>query len=117
MRYCFRFPTKNDFLCLFFRIWVKTHFSLFVFAKPSFSSRAEILLSWITENKDARSENSLAFEDNSSVELLMHIKNNNEPSIEPWGTPVLTSDHSETCPFNKTFCFLFLRKSHQLTSK
>ena len=38
-------------------------------------------------------------------------------SIESWGAPALTSDQSETCPFNKTFCFLFLRKSHKRFSK
>ena len=37
--------------------------------------------------------------------------------MEPWGTPALTSDQSETCPFNKTLCFLFLRKSHKRFSK
>ena len=37
--------------------------------------------------------------------------------MEPWGTPALTSDQSETCPFNKTLCFLFLRKSHEGFSK
>ena len=38
-------------------------------------------------------------------------------SIEPWGTPALTSDQSGTCPFNKTLCFLLLRKSHTRFSK
>ena len=31
--------------------------------------------------------------------------------VLPWGTPALTSNHSEYCPFNKTLGFLFLRKS------
>ena len=88
MRYCLRFPT--DFL--------------FIFVKSLFSSRAEVLLSWIRENKDVSSANSLAFEGHPAD------KNNNVPSMEPWGSPALTSDQSETCPFNKTLCFLFLRK-------
>ena len=37
--------------------------------------------------------------------------------MEPWGTPALTSDQSGTYPFNKTFFFLFLRKSHKRFSK
>ena len=37
--------------------------------------------------------------------------------MEPWGASVLTSDQSETYQFNKTFCFLFLRKSHKRFSK
>ena len=117
MTYCFRFPTNNAFLCLHFKIWVENLFPLkglsIIFSKLLFTSRAEILLSWITENKDVLSANSLAFEDNPSDKSLIYIKNNNGPSMEPWRTPVLTSDQSENCPFNKTLCFLFLRKSHK----
>ena len=58
---------------------------LFIFAMSLFSSRAEVLLSWITENKDVLPANSLAFEDNPSDKLLIYIKNNNGPSMEPWG--------------------------------
>ena len=52
-------------------IWIENHFplkrpSIFIFAKLLFSSTAEVLLSWITENKDILSANSLAFEDNPS---------------------------------------------------
>ena len=90
---------------------------LFIFSKLLFSSRAEVLLSWITENKDVSSAKSLAFEDNPSDKSLIYIKNNNGPSMEPWGTLALTSDQSETCPFNKTLCFLFLRKLHKKFSK
>ena len=36
--------------------------------------------------------------------------------MEPWGAPALTSDQSEICPFNKTLCFLFRRKSHKRDS-
>ena len=91
--------------------------NLFIFAKSLFSSRAEVLLSWITENKDVLSAKSLVFEDNPSDKSLIYIKNNNGPSMEPWGTPALTSDQSETCPFNKTLCFLFLRKPHKRFSR
>ena len=122
MQYCFRFQTENDFLCLFFRIWVETHFplkrlSIFIFAKSLFSSTADVLLSWITENKDVSSANSLAFEDNPSDKSLIYIKNSNGPSMEPWGTPALTSDQSETCPFNKTLCFVVTCMSlHRINS-
>ena len=37
--------------------------------------------------------------------------------MEPWGIPAVTADQSETCSFNKTLCFLFLRKSHKRFSK
>ena len=47
----------------------------------------------------------------------MYIENNNRPSIEPQGTTALTSDQSETCPFNKTLRSLFLRKTHKRFSK
>ena len=36
--------------------------------------------------------------------------------MEPWGTSALTSDQSEPCQFNKTLCFLFLRKQKRLKS-
>ena len=42
------------------------------------------------------SANSLAFEDNPSDKSLIYIKKNNGPSVKPWGTPILTSDQSET---------------------
>ena len=90
---------------------------LFIFAKLLFSSRAEVLLSWITENKDISSTNSLAFEDNAFDKSLIYNQNNNWPSMEPWGTSALTSDQSEPCQFNKILCFLFLRKSHKIFSK
>ena len=63
----------------FWSVWVKTHFplkgpSLFIFAKLSFRSGPEVLLSWITENKDVSSENSLAFEDNPFDKFLYILK-------------------------------------------
>ena len=88
MQYCFRFPTKNDFLGLFFWIWVETHFPLkhpFIYlcqVAIQFKSR-EVLLSWIIENKDVSSGNNLAFEDNPFDKSLIHIKNYNGPSIDP----------------------------------
>ena len=85
---------------------------LFIFAKSLFSSRAEVLLSWITENKDLSSANSLTFEDNPSDKSSIYIKDNNGPSMELCGTPALTSDQSETCLFNKTIFFYF-SKSHR----
>ena len=75
------------------------------------------MLSWMTENKDVSSANSLAFENNTFDKSLINIKNNNAPSMEPWGTPALTSDQSGTCPFNTTLCFLFLKKSNKRFSK
>ena len=48
---------------------------------------------------------------------MIYITNNNGPRIDPWGTPALTSDQSENCPFNENLCFLFLRKSHKRFSK
>ena len=132
MRYCFRFPLllntsggcniALDFrlqmtLCTCFfgcesKLIFHSKAHLFIFARSLFSSRVEVLLSWITENKGVSSAYSFAFENNSSDKSLAYIRNNNRPSTELWGTPALTSNQSETCPFNKTFYFLFLRKSH-----
>ena len=83
---------------------------LFIFAKSLFSSRAEVLLSWITEHNDVSSGNSLSIEDNPSDKSLIFIKNNNGPSMEPWGTPVLTSDESKTCPLKQNSLFPISQK-------
>ena len=115
------FPPKITSCAFFLGSGLKLVFywngHLFIFAKLLFSSRAEVILSWIRENKDISSAKSLAFEDNPSDESLIYIKNKNGPSMEIWGAPPLISDQSETCPFNKTLCFLFLRKSHKRFSK
>ena len=85
----------------------KIHIS--IFAKSLFSSRAEALLSKITENKGVSSTKSLAIENYTSNKLLIYIKNNNNgPSLEPLITRALTSDQLETYPFNETLCFSFL---------
>ena len=100
MQCCFRFPTEADFLCLLFRIWVKTHFPL---KRPSiylcqvtiqFKSRGIAIMDH--RKKDVSLVNSLSFEDNPSDTPLIYIENNNRPCMEPWGTPALTSDQSET---------------------
>ena len=115
MRYCFRFPTENNFLCLFFRSGLKLIFhwnaQLFIFAKSLFRSRAEVLLSWITENKDVSSTKSLAFEDNPDKSLI-HIRNNNGQRMESWGTPALTSDQPGLVHLTKLFVLHF-SKSHK----
>ena len=116
MRHYFRFPTKNDFLCLcFYRFGLKLIFRwkgrLFILTKLLFSSRAEILLAWIRENNDVWSANISAFVDYPYDKALIFIKNNNGINIDPWETTALTSDQSEICPFNKNLCFLYLRKS------
>ena len=76
---------------------------VFIFAKSLFSSREEVLLSWITENNDVSSAKILIFADNPSDKSLIYIRNNNGPTMEPWATPALTSYQSETCPFNFLF--------------
>ena len=40
----------------------------------------------------------------------MYIKNNYGPTIELRGTPALTLVHEEDCPFDRTRCFLFVKK-------
>ena len=72
-----------------------------------FSSRAEVLLSWITENKDVLSAKRLVFEDNPSDRSLIYIRNNNGPRMEPWGTPALTSHQTSQTLVHLTKFFLF----------
>ena len=77
MQYCFRFPTKNFFLCLFFWIWVETHFALKRLSNylyqvaMQFKSRDIAIMD--TENKDVSSANNLAFENNPSDKSLIGI--------------------------------------------
>ena len=33
------------------------------------------------------------------------------PNTDPWGTPLVTSDHSESCPFTITFCLRLQRNA------
>ena len=109
MRYCFRFPTENDFLCLFFRIWVETHFPL---KHPSIYL-CQVAIQFKSTGiavMDHRKQGRIV---SKKFISLIYIKNNNGPRMEPWGAPALTSDQSETCPSNKTLSFLFLRKSHK----
>ena len=57
------------------------------------------------------SANNFAFDERPSARSFIYIKNRSGPSMEPWGTPALTSAQEEVCPLRNTFCFLFLKKS------
>ena len=48
------------------------------------------------------SAKSLGFDDNSFDKSLIYIKNHKRTRIAPCGTPALTVDHLETCPFKTT---------------
>ena len=48
---------------------------------------------------------------------LIYIKINNGPRMKPWGTPALTLDHEEDCPFNTALCFLFIKKCFKTFNK
>jgi len=39
-----------------------------------------------------------------------NMRNNSGPSTDPWGTPLMTSIHSEKLPRTKTLIFLCFRK-------
>ena len=48
----------------------------------------------------------------ATLRSLIIIRNNQGPSLIPWGTPAGTARHSDTQPqLNFTFCLLFVRKS------
>ena len=40
---------------------------------------------------------------------LMYIRNNNDPRIEPWGTPVVIVSKGDFMLLNSTYCFLCSR--------
>lgn len=37
--------------------------------------------------------------------LLMYIRKNNDPSLEPCENPATIAAHEEYCPFRTTLCF------------
>ena len=43
--------------------------------------------------------------------LLMYIRKNNDPSLEPCGNPATIAAHEEYCPFRTTLCFFWQKKS------
>ena len=98
MRVLIYFPTENNLLSLFTRIWIETHFPL--------------LRHVAYQNKELSSANNLLLDDNSSAKSFMYIKKDSGPSIKPCGTPALILVHVKTCPFKTTFYFLFLEKSY-----
>ena len=71
----FYFPTKYNFLGLRSSIEIKNHFPLkspFTdFFKSSLNSPADMLVSWITKNKDVSSENNLTLDDKLSDKSLI----------------------------------------------
>ena len=117
MQYCFRFPTKNGNCAYFFgsgpRLFFHQKTYPFISAKSLFTSRAEVFLSLIPEKKDVLSASSVTFEDSPFDKSLIYIKT----IIDQVFNPTLISDHSGVYTFNKTLCFLFLRKSHKRFSK
>ena len=74
---------------------------------------------WVTNNRkrEISSAKSVVLEDKPLAKSLIHIKNNNGPRMESWGTPALTLAHKEDCPFNKIVCFLFAKKCFKTFNK
>ena len=69
------------------------------------------------EKKISVISKSLVLEDKPSTKLLIYIKNNSGPRMEPWGTPALTLVLEEDCPFNTTLCLLFVKKCFKAFNK
>ena len=74
-----------------------------IFCKSLFSSFAEVVMSYATENRDVSSANHFVLENRSPDKSFMYIKNNNGSKMEPWGTP----GHWQ---LKRTLCFLSLKK-------
>ena len=77
------------------------------------SSEVVITESWIMEKREVSSAKNLMLKDKPSARSLVCIKNNNDPRMEPWGTPVFEDD----CPFNTAFYFLFVKKCFKTFNK
>ena len=90
---------------------------LFILFKSWFNLFADKCLSFITENSDASSANSLEFEIKLPVMSFMYIKKSSGPRIEPWGTPASIFAHFECWPFKTTIFFLSFKKLVRVSSK
>ena len=62
-------------------------------AKSLFKSLADLVIFFITENRDVSSANNFGLDAKSSDKPLMYIIKNNGPSIEPYGTPASVAAH------------------------
>ena len=90
---------------------------LLIFLRSSFSSLADTFTSWVTENKDVSSANSLTLDDKLSGRPLIQIRNNNGPKVDPCGTPAFTLPQAETWPLSTTLCFLLLKKLKRMFNR
>ena len=121
MQYCFKFSNKTDCLCLFFLSRLNSSLStkrLVDLSLPSRYSFQELRYCYHGSQK-TRTCCQQILQHLRTILLIdrQYIKNNKGSRIEPSGTPALTSDWSEACPFNKTLCILFFRKSHKRFNK
>ena len=71
---------------------------------------AEILGSYMVENNDAPSANSLAVDCKLSGRSFMYIRKSNGPKLEPCRTPESTDDQLEYWPSRTTHLKLLLKK-------
>ena len=78
--------------------------------KSLFNSFDVVFALRATENNEVSPANNFAFDKRLSARSFIYIKNRNGPSMEPWGTPALTSTQVEVCLLRTTLCFLFLKK-------
>ena len=76
-----------------------------------FNLFADVITSWTTEKREVSSANSLKFVIKSLERLLIYIKNDNDPSIDPWGTPALIYwSLKRIVHLKQLFCFLQFKK-------
>ena len=76
---------------------------MLIFTKSLFNSFVLVFALCTTENNELSSAHDFTFDDRPSGRSLIYIKNSSEPSMEPWGTPALTSAQVEVCPKSTTF--------------
>ena len=100
------FSVKYNFLSLFTWIRVKTDFSLYCPVINFAKIIVQIICGYVQhhelQKREVSSANSLAFVIKSSERSLIQIKNN-DPSIDPSGTPALVLVDEENYPFKTTF--------------
>ena len=107
------FPGENYFMRRFLGSGLKSIFHWYAHYEITLRSRfkclADSLGSWTIEKREVSSANNLAIEFSPSGRLLIYIKNNRGPRMDPCGTPALIGRQLDSCPFNNTLWNLLQR--------
>ena len=108
------FQWKGQSLIFFFQVFCQFSHRWFF---SSLHSRADAVISRITENKNVSSINSLILDEKLSNISLIKIRNQIGPNIDACRTPALTLVQIDTWPLRISICFLLFKKTLKMFVK